>query len=274
MDALTAYWSFIWDTYRHALDAGASLGGLGALFIYVLATLLAVIVGVIAPIVLLFQLVVLVAAIALKLAVLGLVIWLAIAVFTTDTPQNGASLAAAHEPTAPAIDSVPSQATQDAHARKVNAVIEAAARYAQGIACDVQAITPGDVAQLAGEAPPEAGDGAHDRFAVLWTADIGCAGGSGTTMTHIAIVHDSSMGQHGYSVDTLRSSPAIDFESPVRAVERIARHGLDELELEGLLQAEGDPKCCPSVPVRFTLRADDAGHWKLVAQQALPPTGE
>lgn len=274
MDALTAYWSFIWSVYLQALDAGASLGGIGAVLIYVLATAVALIVGVIAPIVVLVQLVVLVAAIALKLAVLGLVIWLAITVFTTDTPQNGASLAAAHEPTAPAIDSVPSQATQDAHAHKVNAVIKAAARYAQGIACDVQAITPGDVAQLAGKAQPEAGDGAHDRFALLWTADIGCAGGSGTTMTHIAIVHGSSMGQHGYSVDTLRSSPTIDFESPVRVVERIVRHGPDELELEGMVQAEGEPNCCPSQPVRFTLRADEAGHWKLVAQQALPPRVE
>ena len=272
MDALTAYWSYIWSLYLQALDVGSSLGGIGAVLVYVLATAVALIIGVIAPIVVLVQLIIFVAAIALKLAVLGLVIWLAITVFTTDTPPNSTPSVAAHESTAPAIGNAPSQAGQDAQAQEINAVIEAAARYAQGIACDAQTITPGDVARLAGEAPEETGDGT--RFAVLWTADIGCAGGSGTTLTHIAIVRGGGLGQHAYYVDTQRSSPAIDFESPVRVVERIVRHGPDELELEGMVQAEGEPNCCPSQPVRFTLRADEAGHWKLVAQQALPPRVE
>ena len=273
MDALTAYWSFIWDVYLRALDVGTGVGGIGAVLIYVLVTVVALIIGVVAPLVVLVQLVIFVAAIALKLAVLGFVIWLAITIFTTDTPQNGASSAAAHEPTAPAIDNVPSQTDRNAQAQEVNAVIEAAARYAQGIACEVQAITPDEVVLLAGDPSDEAA-GYGPRFAVLWTGDVGCQGGSGTTMTNIAIVHGRGMEQRDYYVDALRSSPAIDFESPVRAVERIVRHGPDELELEGLMQGDSDPNCCPSEPVRFTLRADEAGHWKLIAQQALPPAEE
>lgn len=270
MDLLTTYWAFIWDMYLRALDVGSGVGGIGAVLIYVLFTVVALVIGVVAPIVLLVQLVVLVATIALKLALATLVVWLAIAIFTTGTPQNGALSAAAHEPMAPATDDAANQ-TGNIRAKAVNAVISAATRYAEGIACDVQAITPGDVAQLANTAPKEGGDTA--LFAVLWTGDIGCVGGSGTTMTHIAIVRGSGMGQRDYYVNTLQSSPAIDFESPVRAVERIVRHGPDELELEGLMQGDGDPNCCPSVSVRFTLRSDEAGHWKQIAQQTLPSDG-
>lgn len=272
MDALTTYWSFVWDLYLRALDVGSSVGGIGAVLIYVLVTMVALIIGVVAPLVVLVQLVIFVAAIALKLAVLGLVIWLAITFFTTDTPQNGISSAAAHEPTAPATDSAPSQANRNTQAQEVNAVIEAATRYAHGIACDVQAITPDDVVVMADEPPDEAA-GYGPRFAVLWTGDVGCQGGSVTSMTHIATVR-GGVGLHSYHVDTLRSSPAIDFDSPVRAVERIVRHGPNELELEGMLLGDDDPSCCPSLPVRFTLRADEAGHWKLISQQTLPPAGE
>lgn len=273
MDALTTYWSFVWDLYLRALDVGSSVGGIGAVLIYVLATTVALVIGVVAPIVLLVQLVIFVAAIALKLAVAALVVWLAIAIFTTDTPQNGASSAAAHEPTAPATNNAPSQADRNTQAQEVNAVIAAATRYAQGIACEVLAITPGDVVMVAAE-PPDDAAGYGPRFAVLWTGDVGCQGGSVTSMTHIATVRGGGMEQRDYYVDTLRSSPAIDFDSPVRAVERIVRHGPNELELEGRVLGDGDPTCCPSVPVRFTLHADEAGHWKLISQQTLPPAGE
>ena len=73
-----------------------------------------------------------------------------------------------------------------------------------------------------------------------------------------------------YVVDPLQSSPVIQFESPVRGVERIVGNTRDSLILEGMEYGPKDPNCCPSIKVRFTLRVDEKGNWKLVEKKTLP----
>ena len=105
------------------------------------------------------------------------------------------------------------------------------------------------------------------KYAVLWVGDIGCAGGSGTEGTNLSIVTIST--GDSYVVDPLQSSPVIQFESPVRFVERIVGNTRDSLILEGMEYGPKDPNCCPSIKVRFTLRVDEKGNWKLVEKKTM-----
>jgi hypothetical protein len=62
----------------------------------------------------------------------------------------------------------------------------------------------------------------------------------------------------------------VQFESPVRGISRIVGNTRDTLILEGKEYADSDPNCCPSITLRFTLRVDDKGNWKLVEKKRLP----
>lgn len=154
----------------------------------------------------------------------------------------------------------PSTPSDEADTTAITEVMEAVTHYANGIACDVMRIDPQDVVLLAHTPFDEGGNGA--RFAALWTGDIGCTGGSGTTFTNIAIVRNDDR-ESGFFVDPQKSSPIIDFDSPVRVVMRVADHSHDTLTLEGMEHGDRAPNCCPTLPVRFTLRADEGGHWRL-----------
>ena len=91
--------------------------------------------------------------------------------------------------------------------------------------------------------------------------------GSGTEGTNLSIVTIST--GDSYVVDPLQSSPVIQFESPVRFVERIVGNTRDSLILEGMEYGPKDPNCCPSIKVRFTLRVDEKGNWKLVEKKTM-----
>lgn len=144
-------------------------------------------------------------------------------------------------------------------------IIKSVTSYANAISC------PGVVVesrQIAALIPYKTFDDRMDaKFAVLWVGDIGCAGGSGTEGTNVAIVTVST--GDSYVVDPLQSSPAIQFESPVRFVDRIVGNNRDSLILEGKDYGPNDSNCCPSIKVRFTLRVDEKGNWKLVEKKAM-----
>jgi len=145
-------------------------------------------------------------------------------------------------------------------------IIKSAQGYANAISCPGVVITPKEIAALT---PYKTLDDRMDaKYAVLWDGDIGCAGGSGTSGTNISIV-TVSIGD-SFVVDPHTSSPIIQFESPVRSVSRIVGNTRDTLILEGKEFADNDPNCCPSITVRFTLRVDDKGNWKLVEKKLLP----
>jgi hypothetical protein len=145
-------------------------------------------------------------------------------------------------------------------------IIKSAQGYANAISCPGVVTTPKEIAALT---PYKTIDDRMDaKYAVLWDGDIGCAGGSGTTGTNISIV-TVSIGD-SFVVDPHLSSPIIQFESPVRMVSRIVGNTRDTLILEGKEYADKDPNCCPSITVRFTLRVDEKGNWKLVEKKLLP----
>ncbi len=138
-------------------------------------------------------------------------------------------------------------------------------RYANAIAC------PGvRIERRMSVALPSSGDNrVSQRYVVRWEGDIGCSGGSGSQETHLAVVATGA--GNAIVVDPLQSSPAIRFESPARVIDRIVSHTGNTLTLEGKELGPNDAECCPSIKVRFTLRADNQGHWLLASKRQLTP---
>ena len=145
-------------------------------------------------------------------------------------------------------------------------IIKSVTAYANAISCPGGTVEPRQIAALVPYKTMY--DRMDAKYAVLWVGDIGCAGGSGTEGTNISIVTVST--GDSYVVDPLQSSPAIQFEIPVRGVERIVGNTRDSLILEGKEYGPNDPNCCPSIKMRFTLRVDEKGNWKLVEKKAMP----
>ncbi len=142
-------------------------------------------------------------------------------------------------------------------------IIRPVSNYANAIACPGVTVDPAMGVALV---PFKDRNNREDeRYAVLWEGDIGCSGGSGSQGTALAIV---TIGAGNTAVvDPLRSSPAIRFESPARLIDRIVGNTRDTLVLEGKEHGPKDAECCPSVSVRFTLRVDQRGNWKLVEKK-------
>lgn len=137
-------------------------------------------------------------------------------------------------------------------------------RYANAIACPGVKVRPEDVLALI---PSEDDDRRLSKYAVLWSGDLGCFGGPGIEATHIAVATISS---GKYIVDPRLSSPIVEFESPVRFVKRVVSYTADTLTLQGNVNGPQDVRGVPSVPVRFVLKLDDKGNWKLLDKRVLP----
>jgi hypothetical protein len=145
-------------------------------------------------------------------------------------------------------------------------VASAVQRYADAVACTGVKVMPADVMMLS------AGyEGAFAaRYAVLWVGDMRCFGGAGSGQTQLTI---ATFNNGQYVVQPELSSPVVAFESPVRVVTRIVSHNARNLVLEGKEFGPEDPPSTPSVAVRFILRVDGTGNWKLVDKVFLH-TGE
>ncbi|MBP6020410.1 MAG: hypothetical protein KA735_13040 [Burkholderiaceae bacterium] len=145
-------------------------------------------------------------------------------------------------------------------------IINVVDRYASSVACFDLGVEPKNIAALT---PLQSVDEHLDaEYAVWWMGDIGCAGGSGTSGSHIAIVN---IGAGGYFyVDPTRSSPTVDFDTPTRHITKIIGNTHDSIVFEGVEYGEKDPNCCPSIPIRFTLKANEQGDWRLVDKKELP----
>ena len=137
-------------------------------------------------------------------------------------------------------------------------------RYANAIACPGVKVRPEDVLALV---PSEDDDRRLSKYAVLWSGDLGCFGGSGIEATHIAIATISS---GKYIVDPRLSSPVIEFESPVRYVKRVVSYNEESLTLQGNVYGPQDTRGNPTIPVRFTVKLDDKGNWKMTDKRVLP----
>ena len=137
-------------------------------------------------------------------------------------------------------------------------------RYANAIACPGVKVRPEDVLALV---PSEDDDRRLSKYAVLWSGDLGCFGGSGIEATHIAVATISS---GKYIVDPRLSSPVVEFESPVRYVKRVVSYNEDSLTLQGNVYGPQDKAGNPTIPVRFTVKLDEKGNWKMTDKRVLP----
>ncbi len=131
-------------------------------------------------------------------------------------------------------------------------IIKSVTAYVNAISCPEGEIEAKNIIPLVPYTHIE--DRSDAKYVVLSAGDIGCVGGSGSWGTHLSFVTIGA--GNTFVVDPLRSSPAIQFESPVRLVERIVGHTAVSLTLEGNAYGQNDANCCPSVRERFTLRLD------------------
>ena len=139
-------------------------------------------------------------------------------------------------------------------------VASAVERYANAIACAGVQVRPSDVLMLS-----SGYQGAFQaRYAVLWVGDMSCFGGAGTEQAQQTQLAIATFSNGRYVVQPQLSTPSVAFDSPVRFVSKVVSAGADTLVLEGKEYAPNDPQSTPSVPVRFTLRADAQGNWRLV----------
>ena len=143
-------------------------------------------------------------------------------------------------------------------------VADAVRRYANAISCPNVKVRADDVLALT---PFEDDYRRTSRYAVLWTGDLGCHGGAGMEASHVAI---ATINNGKYVVDPKKSSPVVEFEAPVRVVKRVVSYTDDTLTLQGNVHGPQDHQNKPSVPVRFTLRMDEKGNWKMVEKRVLP----
>ena len=143
-------------------------------------------------------------------------------------------------------------------------IADAVRRYANAISCPGVKVRSEDVLALV---PGEDDDRRLSKYAVLWTGDLGCFGGSGIEATHLAI---ATISGGKYIVDPRLSSPVVEFESPVRYVKRVVSYNEDSLTLQGNVYGPQDKTGNPTIPVRFTVKLDEKGNWKMTDKRLLP----
>ncbi|WP_143343450.1 hypothetical protein [Delftia sp. K82] len=145
-------------------------------------------------------------------------------------------------------------------------IIEAVSHYGTAIGCMDVAPTSKEIAAMI---PYQSMENRLDaKFAVIWSGDIGCNGGSGSSGAHIAIVRVGS-GDTFY-VSASESEPQIDSPLP-RSVERLVGATKNSLILDTRDYGEKDANCCPTERQRITIRQSEKGSWKKVEMKQLAP---
>jgi hypothetical protein len=143
-------------------------------------------------------------------------------------------------------------------------IVDAVRRYGNAIACPGVKVRTEDVLTLE---PFDDDDRRMSKYAVLWTGDLGCFGGQGVEATHLAI---AGVSNGRYIVDPRLSSPVVEFDSPVRYVKRIVSYNEESMTLQGNIYGPQDKPGNPTIPVRFTVKLDDKGNWKMTDKRVLP----
>lgn len=139
-------------------------------------------------------------------------------------------------------------------------IIKVATQYIHAVACEASPVTSKQIIPLT---PYTTEDNRWDaEYAVLWSGDIGCQGGSGTSSANLLIVKIGAGAF--YYVDSQHSTPNIRYESPTNWVTHIVSYSANRLVLAGKTYAEKDPHCCPSLHTEFIVERNDQGDWLLL----------
>ena len=139
---------------------------------------------------------------------------------------------------------------------------EVADKYADALSCGGHQIISTQPWNTSTE-----GEGQMLSWLVLWAADLGCYGGSGSYAYQLTLV-EKNVG--GLCVNAKASSPVIRIKgmpsanSPISGVEKGAD---DQVKIFGMDYGPDDARCCPSKPVAVILQRDKQGNWQAVNSQ-------
>lgn len=164
----------------------------------------------------------------------------------------GVEVSATQDSTMQDFDNKPAPSKDEIYA----SVKASAAAYANSISCDSAEII--DVVPL--NPWVKFYDGEGIKYLVVWSGDIGCMGGNGTSTFNAAVVKRES----GFYVDPLESSPAIKFDVPMSAREgglKIIRLTDRSIAISGVTYGPNDPGCCPSLETTAVMASDGKGNW-------------
>ncbi|WP_337841609.1 hypothetical protein [Rheinheimera sp.] len=149
------------------------------------------------------------------------------------------------------------QATTELMLTLEQQVRQVADKYADALSCGEHEI----IGTLPWTTSTE-GEGAMLSWLVLWAADLGCYGGSGSYAYHLTLV-EKNVG--GLFVNAKGSSPVIRIKgmpsakAPVSGIEKISD---DQIKIFGMDYGPDDARCCPSRPVAVILQRDKQGNWQ------------
>ena len=146
-------------------------------------------------------------------------------------------------------------------------VSQAALRYIEAVSCEHGGVAAKDIAALGAYGFDEGRSYPTATYAVVWSGDIGCMGGSGTVSSNILVVRVGPTPE--FLVDPNASSPVVHFEIPVKYVDKLVGNTADQLVLEGFDYGPNDASCCPSIHKRVTMQVDEKGNWKTLKQRTL-----
>jgi len=130
----------------------------------------------------------------------------------------------------------------------VQEVVAVANKYIKKNACEASRAEPSVVATMTPYTPEVAEGRAVAKFAVLWSGDLGCRGGSGTNTMNILLIE-----KHGTDIPNIAGANRIENAANV---ERIVATTPDTLTVDVYTWAEDDPQCCASSYERWTLRRE------------------
>ena len=137
-----------------------------------------------------------------------------------------------------------------------------ATRYARSISCETVTNLKNMVALIPWKNLKDDDERDRAQYALVWYGDIGCSGGTGSSASHIAIVR-ISVGD-SFLVDPAASSPIVKFDLSVESRTKVLSASSDQLTLSGWDYGPEDAHCCPSVPVRISVKRDQHGNWAVI----------
>jgi ankyrin repeat protein len=143
---------------------------------------------------------------------------------------------------------------------------EVASDYARSISCTTLTEEKYLMALVPWRNFEDLGERGEGKYALIWSGDIDCDGGSHAATTNIAIVRIGA--GTSFKVAPELSSPMITFDARLGLYD-VVIVACDELMAWQLELGPHDPMCCPSVPVRIRLKEDEKGNWNCIERMRL-----
>jgi hypothetical protein len=143
----------------------------------------------------------------------------------------------------------------------IDEVVRVANQFIDHGPCEPSRAEPSVVATMAPYTPKVAAGRGVAKYAVMWSGDIGCRNGSGTSAMNILLLEKHGTdAAHVVGVNELRGAASI---------ERIVGATADTLTVEVYTRAPGEIR--PEEYERWTVRRERDGQWKKVVTESVDP---